>query len=104
MGSPKIKDRLFHSQRTGCFFIAETTQNELIVKPSSFVLPQIAPQLLQSCMCMCMCKLVSLLPGITSSVHVLGIVRRGKAGLMFSRAKIQKGALRNSTSYIHLFI
>lgn len=45
MGSPKIKDRLFHSQRTGCFFIAETTQNELIVKPSFFVLPQIGAQL-----------------------------------------------------------
>lgn len=45
MGSPKIKDRLFHSQRTGCFFIAETTQNELIVKPSFFVLPQTEAQL-----------------------------------------------------------
>lgn len=45
MAFPKIKDRLFHSQRTGCFFIAETTQNELIVKPSLFVLPHNEAQL-----------------------------------------------------------
>lgn len=35
MGFPKIKDRLFFTfKEQGVFFMAETTQNELIAKPS----------------------------------------------------------------------
>lgn len=35
MGFPKIKDRLFSQSKNSVFFMAETTQNELIAKPSS---------------------------------------------------------------------
>lgn len=33
MGFPKIKDRLFSQSKNRVFFIAKTTQNELIVLP-----------------------------------------------------------------------
>lgn len=35
MGFPKIKDRLFSQSKNRVFFIAKTTQNELIAKPPS---------------------------------------------------------------------
>lgn len=50
MGFPKIKDRRFSQSKNRVFFIAKTTQNELIAKPPLFVLPWKA-QHCGSCTC-----------------------------------------------------
>ncbi len=94
MGFPKIKDRLFSQSKNRVFFMAETTQNELIAKPSSLSshrkLNGIA-QLLRPCMCVCARARMCDSPSNTRLVYVLKTVRRRESGLMFS-AKTQKEA------------
>lgn len=71
MGFPKIKDRLFSQSKNRVFFMAKTTQNELIAKPSSLSTHRKLNSVVHVCVCTCESVSVS----NTHLVYVLEIAR-----------------------------
>lgn len=89
MGFPKIKDRqLFSQSKNRVFFMAKTTQNELIAKPSFFVLPQkiqqcsVALTYTHVCVCMSHIRLVYVLEMVRTQGKWFDVSRENTKGGM----------------------